>query len=882
MASSSINLLNGVPTPSPIPADNSNLDPSQSINAATKRKREPSEDDGKQLNGVNPPAAPDSTDSIPTIKLSPDALRDYYTLLKRFDSTPSILKRPLVDVGHDPTDEPEPKRQKSVDHKPSSIADKVAQGQYHDVNTIVADLQSALADTTAELRRVVKGEGLADSDSAIASVLAFKKKAHDLFFRELSYARPAEAHKILQAFGTIDDLQSNADGKIILSVFGEAPKSRQLFSSLQKPTDGSSESSSTLRPLREIGLPNGVKVAKAIPYTLPTALDQDKKAKTLGELFPAPRNLPSLAPPKAPKSTTKGVHVGWHRPELTEKSKYRAGSYFSQQLSTGRWLDYSNASPSSQSMTKQRERALSLAGNKPSSSEIESTELESLFRGAFSSFAPSKDDSAAMVSSGLIGHTMWWQKVGQRSFDRLVEAEYQGPSEEKDQPKVDQAEEVDEELIQQAIDNWDDSAIDPSLEEVCCPTKSDAEKDTDDILQDVSDMIQTLISYQRNRNLTLPSAATQSRYAADPAQSDMLTNGTPVQPGDEEMATYETLKAQLALVVKTLPPYAVARLNSDKLEELNISMKLEVRTEEYQGLMEDSDAAIRARGAQNPVPAPNPRPVSHRSNSSNTMQFGQPYQHNAHRPSLPTPPFYQNQTPSRAPQAVRAPQTMPQAYGQRAASNTGYRPPSGYANTGYAQQYSKPVPQYNQQPAFTTTPTPSRPVYTPSSKHVPGYHNMGRLGNATPQPRYQQQSYQTPHTQPPHYTTHQSYQTHQQPAATPTHGAYGGYTNGTSAMPQRAAAASPHNMQQQPHSPHMSQQSYHSATPPRQPSFNGQPPMANNQQRPYYATGNAPNAAMHNGQMPNQHYTPNQHNQNPGTSSFQTSLSTHQVQQASE
>jgi hypothetical protein len=715
-------------------------------------------------------------------------------------------------------------------------------------------------------------------------VLEFKKNAHGMFKRELSYPEPAEGLKVLQALDPTDDLQSNASGHIMLSVYGEAPRPRQLYSSLQQPVDATAVLGTGFRPLREIGLPNGVKLAKVVPYSFPSAVDKDKKSKTLGELFPAPRTLPSLPPPKAPKSTVKGVQVGWHRPELTEKSKYRAGSYFSQSLSTGRWLDYSNASPTSQTMTKQRERALSLAGNKPSSLELETSELESLFRGAFSSFAPSKDDSAAMVSSGLISHTLWWQKVGQRSFDRLIDSD---PSDhgtdESDQTRADQIDEIDEELIQKAIENWDDSLVDPSLEEACCPRKPDAEKDTDDILQDVSDMIQTLISYQKNRNLTLPTASSQSRYAADPAHSDMLTNGTQVQPGEEETATYEALKAQLMLVIQMLPPYAVARLNSDKLEELNISTKIEIRTDEYQGTMEEDEAAARARATQNPAAAVNTRPTSHRSNSSSSsIQYGQQYHQNANRGPVQTPPFY-SQTPVRPPQPAmpRAPQTMPPAYPQRPTSNTGYRPPAAYQNTGFAQQYVKPAAGYSQ-PSYTSTPTQNRPMYsTPNSKYVPGYNNLGHLGTATPQTRFQAYTH-PPNTQPSHYT-HQSYQPHQSPAPTPSHAAYGHYTNGAGAMPPRTTTASPHIHHQQPHSPHVPPQSYHpTSTPPRQPSYNAQQHMANSTPRPYYPpAGTHVPPPMQNHQVSNQHHNQTQTNPTSGTS-FQTSLSSHQVQQASK
>ncbi|KAI0506491.1 hypothetical protein F5B22DRAFT_650604 [Xylaria bambusicola] len=886
MASPAVAQPNRVSTPTPI-YPTPDADASQSINAAVKRKRESSDDDdGKQLNVPDTSAIDANSDSAERNKTSPEMIQNYYLLLERFDTTPSILKRPMPEP--DPTGEPEAKRQKSVENRlPYSIADKVAHGEYANVEAFIVDIKSSITDQLTELRLAKDGDGFSTLESAIAPVLAFQKNAFGLFKRELSYPRPSKDLEVLAALDPANDMQANVNSNIMLTVFGEAPRPRQLYSSLRQPIDSTAGADASSHPLREIDLPNGIRLTKVLPYSFHPPVDKDKKSKTLGELFPAPRNLPSLPPPKAPKSTTKGVQVGWHRPELTEKSKYRAGSYFSQPLSTGSWLNYSNASPTSQTMTKQRERALSLAGNKPSSLELETSELESLFRGAFSSFAPSKDDSAAMVSSGLISHTLWWQKVGQRSFDRLIDVEHADDStDESDQMKVDPKDEIDEETIQRAIDSWDDSVIDPSLEEACCPQKPDEKKDTDDVLQDVSDMIQTLLSYQKNRNLTLPTATSQSRYANDPAHSDMLTNGTQVLPGKEETATYEALKAQLSLIIQMLPPYAVARLNSDKLEELNISTKIEIRSDEYQGTMEEDEAAARARAAQTAAATTNTRPVSHRSSSSSSsMQYSQQYHQPSNRAPAATPQYYPNQTPIRPPQPAmqRGSQTMPPNYQQRPTPNTGYRPPNAYQNTGYTQQYVKPTSGYSQ-PSYTSTPTPNRMYSTPNTKYVPGYNNLGHLGNTpSQQTRFQAYNPHPPNTQPTHYT-HQSYQPHQQPhspAPTPSHAPYGHYANGTNPMPPRTATASPHIHHQQPHSPHVPPQAqgYHPAgTPSRQPSYSG-PHMASNSPRPYYppATTHVP-PPMQNHQMGNQHHASQPH-QTSGTS-FQTSLSSHQVQQA--
>ncbi|KAI0886830.1 uncharacterized protein GGS22DRAFT_118239 [Annulohypoxylon maeteangense] len=898
MASPAIALPNGVSTPVQLTNNNVNLnaasnspnannmidvdiDTAQSMSGTSiKRKRESTDASEKPPNGLNiSPISPIPTDTVPspslsnTAKVDKPTIRNYYDVLQSIDPMPSVLKRPLPDP-EDSSNEPQAKRKKPDDGNPlPSIADKVAQEQYGDLDSIIIDIKASISDNLAELRHVEPGKDSKANDEAIAKVIDFKRQAYGIFKREMSYPDNTRASGVLEELNSISDLQSNASGNMILVVNGEQMRGKPLYSSLQQstPTLDGTETEVVIRPLRESGLPNGVKTGRAIPYSFSSPIEKDKKAKTLGELFPAPRNLLSLQPPKAPKSTVKGVQVGWHHPELTEKSKYRAGSYFSQNITTGRWLDYSNAAPPSQIMTKQRERALSLAGNKPSSSDLEMSEMESLFRGAFSSFAPSKDDSAAMISSGMISQTMWWQKVGQRSFDRLVETELLDAAKDADKADIVLVEEVDETLIKEALDNWDETMVDPSLEQVCGPKKSQEEMDADDVLQEVSDMIQTLVSYQKNRNLTLPSASSQSRYAADPAHSDMLTNGTPVQPGEEELATYQALKAQLALVVQSLPPYAVARLNSDKLDELNISTKIEVRTDEYQGLMEEDEVAARARAAQAPVP--NPRPVTHRaSSSSSTMQYGQPY--HANRAPMPNAQFYGAQTPVRATQPPMRgpPQTMPPvAYPPRPPSNTGYRPPNQYPGTAYSTQFSKPPAPYSQPGSYGNTPTQVRPPYQP----MPGYPNMN-----TPTPQARFPSY-PPNTQPPpnyHHSQPFQAQPHQL-QGTPSHQPYNQYTNGAASMPQRTA--SPHVSHQTPQ-PHHQPLPHHpgynpTGTPVRQASYGGQPNMNNDPSRRFYPNAGSP--VMPNNQM-GQHNQQSQNPQTPGTSSFHTSLQPHQVQQA--
>ncbi|KAI1377978.1 hypothetical protein F4677DRAFT_458727 [Hypoxylon crocopeplum] len=855
--------------------DITDMSTAQSVaGTSIKRKREPTDVGEKPPNGITvnriTPTAHNAVSSSVN-KVDQPTIRNYYEVLQRFDPIPSVLKRPLPHPNDSP-DEPQAKRKKSDAESLPSIADKVSREQYDNLDSIISDIKTSITDHLAELRDIQPGEDAKANDEAIAKIIDFKRQAYSVFKREMTYNN-ARVSDVLRDLESISDLQSNAGGNIVLTVTNEAMREgKQLYSSLQQAVAKPGSAEVAIRPLRENGLPLGIKTARVIPYSFQSAVEKDKKAKTLGELFPAPRNLPSLQPPKAPKSTTKGVQVGWHRPELTEKFKYRANAYSGLTISAGRWLDYSNAAPPSQIMTKQRERALSLAGNKPSSSDLEMSEMEALFRGAFSSFAPTKDDSAAMISSGVISHTMWWQKVGKRSFERLAEVELpEDTPEDADKSNDVPVEEVDEALIKEALDNWDETMVDPSLEQVCCPKKSDEEKDVDDILQEVSDMIQTLVSYQKNRNLTLPSASSQSRYAADPAHSDMLTNGTPVQPGEEEMATYQALKAQLSLIIQMLPPYAVARINSDQLGELNISTKIEVRTDEYQGLMEEDEIA-RARAAQ--AATANPRP-SRSTSSSNNLQYGQ--QFHTSRAPMPAQPYYSPQTPVRAQQPTiqRPQQSLPAAYPQRPSSNTGYRPPNHYANTGY-QQFPKQQPYSQPSPGYGNTPTQGRPQY----QSIPGYPNVN---SATPQARYP--SY-TPNAQAPNYHHLPPYQAQHQPAphgahGTPSHASYAQYTNGTGAAPARTA--SPHVPHQQPHPQHQHQPIPHhpgynpAAAAARPSSYGNQPNVGNDPSRPFYPAAGSP--AIQNNQLAH-HGQQNQNPPTPGTSSFHTSLSSHQVQQA--
>ncbi|OLN94183.1 hypothetical protein CCHL11_02847 [Colletotrichum chlorophyti] len=790
---------NGIPGP-----DYAESSPQPTV--PVKRKRDPEEEvDGVDSNGLKKM----DLDGDETQKDQKPLIRDYYTVLSRFDTNPSILKRPLPDTD---SEQPDAKRPRSSD-SPASIADKVNHDSYARLDELAADLVDAVREQLKELQSAQAEEDKEKADGlAVGQTKKFQEKAMDLLRREISYPRSAAIVNNIRP-----DLESSSENAV-LTVWGHAPQGKQLFSSLPKKTSEKDRADVNAALSK---LPSGVSASYIVSSR------QNERVPTLGELYYSTRPQPPLHPPKQPKQLVKGNVLGFYHPEPVEKSKHFNDSYSSKKVTVGSYLDYTNATPSSKSKTRQRERAQSLAGHRPSSAEVEVNEMESLFRSAFSSFAPCRDDSGSVIPSSHAGR-MYWQLTGQRNFNRLIENELREIDgevvvEDADIGVDDGAVKVDEEFVSEAIQKWDEWLVDPALEDMnevlTKPKDKDpAEKDVDELLDEVTDMIETLLSYQRIRNLTLPSS--QNRYSGDPVSGDMLLNGTVSTPTEEESLTYEALRAQLSLVVNTLPPYAVAKLNGDQLGELLISTKLEVRADQYKGVMED-DAATQARLRQQQsvaASATQSRPAPHRTPSASTPysnqygagQYGTP----TRTPSIaPTNYYRQGQQAAMAPQQGSvprpgAPHQMSHPPQPRPVQPGSYRPTNGYNN--YAQHVGKTQTPYGHQGVqYGSQRPPQYSGYAASPPH------------GTPNARYQQ-SYQQPYQQ--------------QPPSTPSQG-YGGYfPNGVNNMQQRTMSPQVPSGQYQSPTPHQQQRFYNSTPHQNMP---GTPPI--NRQ---YSNGSHPSQSQ--------------------------------------
>ncbi|KAG6015719.1 hypothetical protein E4U54_003070 [Claviceps lovelessii] len=705
-----------------------------------KRKRDSEEAGAEGMTGVEEqkPTAPRRW----AAGEQKDLIKNYFEVLKSIDVEPSILKRPLVNAQS--LSEPEAKRQKSLEPPTlKSISDKIAADAYTHMEDVASDIISvtnaALSETESKLSD--ESGSKAANRKLAASIAEFKDRALRIFEREKAYPKAPAAEAMRGGEGSRSAATDKSQA--ILSVIGYAPQEKRLFSSLPLSQD--------FDPA-DYTLPPGVTFSRVIPSNM------QERTQTLGELFSAPRPLPPLQPPRQPKTQAKGNTLDFYYPLLENTSKYRGNCYFNTRLPTGHYLDYSSATPSHQSRTKQRERAQSLAGKRPSSSELEMSEMESLFRGAFSSFAPCKDDSSAVISSATAGR-MWWQQSGSRNFQRMVELEYYGDTKDADPFGLRiKPEDIDEEGIREAIDNWDETFVDPSLDEAMGTKRDDNEKEVNDILDEVTDMIETLASYQRIRNLTLPNS--QNRQSSDPVNGDMLANSGPHQPSEEEQATYDMLKAQLTLIIKTLPPYAVAKLNGDQLDDLLISTKIQIQTDQYRGVMEEDEAGIQARVraqqqqqqqqqeqlAAAQVAQSGARPASQRSASISTP-YGNQYQHpNQYSTPSRTPSHtqqYFRSMPTPNYQPARSRTTGSPAQQARPPQPNQYTRPNGYPNQ-YAAQLAKSqtpyghqnMPQYanQQRPQYGQlqqpgTPTAARFQYPQQQPGTPGQPNYAAYTN---------------------------------------------------------------------------------------------------------------------------------------------------------
>ncbi|CRG85969.1 hypothetical protein PISL3812_02972 [Talaromyces islandicus] len=670
-------------------------------------------------------------------------LRYLVQILAKDDEKTELFKCSLTPSSSSPS-KPRSKRAKLSDEGSEfpNIEARVAAGRYASLQEFVDDVDKA---STAVVENQPSTTGENDESSLQKQILAFKSRLHGL----LSQAPPRCSSKIKtettgekESLADVAPQHTGRQDKAVLTLYGgNPPNAKQLFSSLQKTNDTSPAASDTSTPLLEDRLPNGITTTQVVPFN--SSMDE-KPVKTFGEVFAPRSTLPQLEPPRHGRTWGRDPSKTWIDPfDAVTNFDAVLGQrhhYSFTKLPSTHWLQYGGgrfSSPSFWNRRQKQSRGDEGAGSNSYSNSVDDDTV--LFQGAYSSFAPSFDSSHAATSLDT-KNAVWWAQRGARRFNTVLS--FHGAPDTQEEQSI--LEELDESTLDEDVKSFQPAETQEDGSEVDMPAPE--ENDSDAILRDITELLETLDSFRRNRNLESPSEA----------------DSKDVTPSEAERATYDTLKASLAAIVANLPPYVVSKLNGDQLAELNISQKILVDGPSYSGTMEEDDYSMLQKRISASAPAATP---SRSSSYQNAPAFNQRLYSSNTRPQQPGhggQQYYAGRPSTSTPYTPGTPQqsyTGPRSHAspsQRPSSVPGYppgqyppRPPTQNGYGAYTSQPgASPNPGYQQSPAYGAgrSASPQKPpMYsTPQSHTRTAYLNPASGNPQRYYPPQQQQGGQSP------------------------------------------------------------------------------------------------------------------------------------------
>ncbi|KAH9828596.1 hypothetical protein Tdes44962_MAKER09257 [Teratosphaeria destructans] len=714
--------------------------------SANKRKREA--DDVQTATSITTTTTTTRNEQVQT---------DLLEVLKQFDTTPSFLHHRLDD--HDSTEPSQKKARLSDGTGKSTIHEKLSQCAYASLDSLIRDAKRVRQDIEVEIREGAKskdaqlpGRISVAELKQIQRAKAFEQLISDIISRETQHGAIKSESKNKKDLEVDVQAGTRQNGSSVLTLFGNAPTPKQLFSSMQNcsSTAGIGWVSKSELLVDEMPLPNGLAATRIV-----SAPAGNKKAPTFDEAFPPPYALPALNPPKVHKrSSTRDMTIKWEFKDGVHRGS-KKGGYTVQPLTQGVWLGYGGAdsaqdAASAQEKRKQRERALSSGAEsskeKPTQTQQEEEQArqeEALFRRAYSSFAPAFDNSKSTIPA----HTkaeIWYDKVGEKRFNDVFAIDPALLSEpsttSSNRTAIDELPTTEEEfarVVDDLLEHGEDAIV-----------RVTSKTDVGQVLREISELLETLASHQRIRNASLAPANPTSRTSLSPAPQLASKIGKPDEPAEDETSTYHALRRELTYLILKLPPYAVAKLDGDQLAELGVNHMIPLEQTDIKGTLEEDQVARLAKytAAQTAAGIA----TLTRGNSANS---GQHYNTTAQR----TPAIGQaaNTRYGQGAQygATRAPATAP-AYNRSTSGQSQYGTPSAAPRTGYApqpNQYTRPgAPQqsYGQ--------SNGQQYYQRPAMAQPGQAPTGYGG-------YNQQYGQTPQSQArPNYAPSQPLQQFQQ------------------------------------------------------------------------------------------------------------------------
>lgn len=695
--------------------------------------------------------------------------------MHRRDTSPSFLNHALD--GSSATSERSPKKARLSDpDSNNTIASNLSSGSYTSLQALRSDAEHVAANLTSVIRSRAKerddksGSLLVDDLKQIQRAQAFEQFVKNVVEQETRYDAMHEERdpQPKKENGNTPNghppSKNTAAGAAarygsVLTLFGNAPTPKQLFSSMQTAPPGKADTSIKIElPVEEMSLPAGISATQIM--SVPAI--SGKKGPTFEEAFPPPYSLPALNPPKAHRrSAARDEVVKWEF-QNPPSARNKKGGYTVQSLAVGEWLDYGGPDSkdevtSPREKRKQRDRALSSGqGSAPPPSKAAqedalAKEEEALFWKAYSSFAPSCDNSKALVPEE-VKSMVWWHKIGQKKYqetfaldpalaDGLVIAPPQPLPEEQDDDfaaVVEQYDGFDDELPEA------DSARDKA--------------DVDQVLDHISELLETLASHQRIRNASLQPSSSATRTPVSPAPSLALRIGRPDSPSDEEISTYLALRRELAYLILKLPPYAVAKMNGDQLDELGVRQLVTLEGKNVQGTLEEDQVARLAKytaAATAHGIAALTRPGSANQHYSSTNQrtpaigqaantrYGQSVQYS--RTPMSQPQYNRSLSNQQSYGTPTASAPKP-AYSQSntyTAQQSGYNQPNGGKMYYGGRQLAQTPSMYGKYGAqYPSATTPGIPQHQQQQQPRPSYPTST---SSQPLAQFQQRSYSAAH-----------------------------------------------------------------------------------------------------------------------------------------
>lgn len=457
----------------------------------------------------------------------------------------------------------------------------------------------------------------------------------------------AKAMPVSQSQKQVISLRSHVNGSTQL-----------LFSGLGVLQQPEADESTAADEVEREALPNGFELTDF------AALGGDKRTpnqekRTFGNVFRPAGRLKPLDLPRPSKNTVRGNSLEFiPHAEQSEKNPPNKHDYKFTKLPTGLWLSYEYASAQGGHDRKRMQHSSSASDFKAAlaANDVQQGNQDNgdaLFNAVYSSFAPSVDNTSSLISAKERGRH-WWHKYGDQKLSRLFKS-----------PSI--AESAVEETSSEFADIVENFTSTEGDEEEIDVQSND--KNVDDVLEEISDLIETLCSYQRNRSL-------------EPAVS-----GTIPKPTSAEFDVFEMLRDQLSILISSLPPFAVAKLNGDQLEALNISTVLLVEGSDHPGTGQVDDYTWRKqRVGQQATSAPG-RPAL------------TPQVRSGYSPAQINPAAYNSQVrnynaavPATAAYGMRAPSLQTPTGSTAAYSQTPYQSSGNpYSSRPTVQQFQRPV-----------------------------------------------------------------------------------------------------------------------------------------------------------------------------------------------